>query len=71
MRTLVLGIGNLLLSDEGIGVRAIQTLEAHYQIPPEVELFDGGTSGMELMEAMADRDLLIVVDAVRSNHEAG
>ena len=71
MRTLVLGIGNLLLSDEGIGVRAIQTLEAHYQIPPEVELFDGGTSGMELMEAMADRDLLIVVDAVRSNHDAG
>lgn len=71
MRTLVLGIGNLLLSDEGIGVRAIEALEANYQIPPEVELFDGGTSGMELMEAMADRDLLIVVDAVRSNHEAG
>lgn len=33
MRTLVLGIGNLLLSDEGIGVRAIEALEAHYQIP--------------------------------------
>lgn len=66
MGILVLGIGNLLLSDEGVGVRVVEALEQGYDLPPHVETLDGGTSGMELMETMAGRDHLIVVDAVRT-----
>ena len=71
METLILGIGNVLLSDEGIGVRAIDALEAGYCFPPHITLMDGGTAGMELMEPMACRDLLIVVDAVRADYPPG
>lgn len=71
MRTLVLGIGNLLLSDEGIGVRTVEALEERFSLPENVDVIDGGTSGMEILQDIAARDLLIVVDAVKSNHEAG
>lgn len=66
MSVLVLGVGNLLLKDEGIGVRVVEALEQRYRFPEGVELLDGGTAGMELMSAMADRDHLILVDAVRT-----
>lgn len=65
MRIVVLGIGNILMTDEGIGPHAIAALEARYVFPPEVELIDGGTSGMELIRHLAGADHLIVVDAVR------
>lgn len=71
MRTLVLGIGNLLLSDEGIGVRIVEALEERFYLPENVDVIDGGTSGMEILQDIASRDLLIVVDAVKSNHEPG
>ncbi len=71
MNTLLLGVGNLLLSDEGVGVRTIEALEQRFRFPDEVVLQDGGTSGMELMEVMANRDLLVVVDAVQSESAPG
>lgn len=71
MNTLLLGVGNLLLSDEGVGVRAIEALEQRFIFPKGVVLQDGGTSGMELLEVMASRELVIVVDAVRSNSQPG
>lgn len=71
MNTLLLGVGNLLLSDEGVGVRAIEALEQRFLFPDGVVLQDGGTSGMELLEVMASRDLIVVVDAVQSDSEAG
>ncbi|OFS08582.1 HyaD/HybD family hydrogenase maturation endopeptidase [Hafnia sp. HMSC23F03] len=71
MNTLVLGIGNLLLSDEAVGVRIVERLEQDYRFPEGVELMDGGTAGMELMEYMASRDHLIVADAVLSDAEPG
>ncbi len=71
MGILVLGIGNLLLSDEGVGVRVVEALERGFALPPRVEALDGGTSGMELMEVMALRDHLIVVDAVRTGAAPG
>lgn len=71
MEALVLGIGNLLLSDEGVGVRAIQALEARWHFPDNITLMDGGTAGMELMEYMASRELLIVIDAVRADYPPG
>jgi hydrogenase maturation protease len=66
MSILVLGVGNILLSDEGIGVRVIEALEQRYVLPEGVEVLDGGTAGMELLEAMANRTHLIIVDAVVS-----
>lgn len=72
MRVVVLGIGNVLMSDEGIGVHAIEALEARYDLPAEVEVIDGGTCGMELLPDLQGSDHLIVVDAVRAGQpEAG
>lgn len=71
MNTLLLGVGNLLLSDEGVGVRTIEALEQRFSFPDGVVLQDGGTSGMELLEVMASRDLIVVIDAVQSDSEAG
>lgn len=70
MSILVLGVGNILLSDEGIGVRVVEALEQRYRLPLEVEVLDGGTAGMELMEAMANRTHLIIVDAIVSRKSA-
>lgn len=66
MSILVLGVGNILLSDEGIGVRVIEVLEQRYVLPDNVDVLDGGTAGMELLEAMASRTHLIIVDAIVS-----
>lgn len=65
MRIVVLGIGNILLTDEGVGVRVIEQLERDYRLPPEIEVIDGGTCGMEMLEQLEDLDGLIVVDCVR------
>ena len=66
MSILVLGVGNILLTDEGIGVRVVEAFEQRYLLPEGVDVLDGGTAGMELMEAMANRTHLIIVDAVVS-----
>ncbi|RJT28065.1 HyaD/HybD family hydrogenase maturation endopeptidase [Buttiauxella izardii] len=71
MSILVLGIGNLLLGDEAIGVRIVEVLEQRYLLPPHVEVLDGGTSGMDLLDVMANRDHLIVADAVLTGDEPG
>lgn len=65
-RAIVLGIGNILLSDEGVGVRAIEALRDAYALPPEVDVIDGGTSAMELLDDISRAELLIVVDAVKA-----
>lgn len=66
MRIVVLGVGNILLTDEGVGVRAVEQLGHDYRLPPEVEIIDGGTTGMEMLEDLSGVDHLIIVDAVRS-----
>ena len=71
MNTLILGVGNLLLSDEAVGVRIVEALEREYRFAPGIDLLDGGTAGMELLEEMANRDHLILVDAVRSGNPPG
>ncbi len=67
MRVLVLGLGNILLSDEGVGVRVIEALAERYVMPAGVELLDGGTSGMDLLDAIAGCDHLLICDAVRAD----
>lgn len=68
---LVLGLGNILLSDEGVGVRCVEALAAHGRLPRGVEVLDGGTSGMDLLDQIAARVHLIVVDAVKTGRPPG
>jgi hydrogenase maturation protease len=69
--TLVLGLGNILMRDEGIGVRAVELLAARYEFPPEVELLDGGTLGLNLLPYVEEADRLLVIDAVDTGGEPG
>lgn len=69
--TLVLGIGNIFLSDEAVGVRVIEALQQRFNLPDNLDVIDGGTCGFELMPDMANRDHLIVVDAVLASQPAG
>ena len=68
---LVLGLGNILIQDEGIGVRVIEQLQRDYEFPAEVEVLDGGTAGMALYEHIVDRSHVIVVDAVKTGRAPG
>ena len=61
---LVLGIGNILWADEGFGVRALETFHARYAPPPNVNLLDGGTQGLYLVQFVQDADYLLVFDAI-------
>ena len=63
-RVLVLGVGNILLSDEGFGVAAVKRLERDYTWPDNVRLLDGGTLGLFLMPEIMDADFLVVLDVV-------
>lgn len=67
---LVLGIGNILLRDEGIGVRAVEALSAG-DWPDTIELADGGTGGTNLVELIAGRRKVIVIDAMDAGAEPG
>jgi hydrogenase maturation protease len=69
--TLILGIGNNLLSDEGVGVHVIRHLETHHPDAPDVTYLDGGTLSFTLAEPIADHDNLIVVDAARFGESPG
>jgi len=68
---LVLGLGNILLEDEGLGIRALELLEQRYEIPPEVELLDGGTTGMGLLDDISGRQHVLVLDAVQTGEQPG
>lgn len=61
-RVLILGIGNILLRDEGVGVRVVEALMRETW-PDHVEIIDGGTAGADLVNIMADRQKVIIVDA--------
>lgn len=69
-KTIVLGIGNILLSDEGLGVHAVMELEK-YDLPEDVEVVDGGTSGFGLLDTLSNAKKVIIVDAIRGGGEPG
>ena len=71
MRAVVLGIGNIILSDEAAGVRAVEALERGWMLPQNVMAIDGGTSGMEMIEDLSAVDLLIVLDVVKTGAAPG
>ncbi|MBT2968721.1 MAG: hydrogenase expression/formation protein [gamma proteobacterium symbiont of Ctena orbiculata] len=70
-KVLVIGMGNVLMQDEGIGVRAVEELVNRYRIPAGVEVVDGGTTGMELFEPMRRANSLIIADAVNTGAANG
>lgn len=67
----ILGVGNLLLRDEGFGVRAMEWLRDHYEWPDFVDFVDGGTQGRVLMTVLMDYERLVVLDIVRGQGEPG
>lgn len=69
MRVVVLGVGNILLMDEGVGVRVVEKLEAEYTLPEGVVVIDAGTSAMEILEDLENLDLLVIADAVFAHQE--
>ncbi len=71
MDILVLGVGNVLLTDEGVGVRALNELQRRYTFPENVELLDGGTSGIELLRHIRKRDYLIIIDVMKFDQKPG
>ncbi|MHC1746416.1 MAG: HyaD/HybD family hydrogenase maturation endopeptidase [Negativicutes bacterium] len=63
-RITVLGVGNILLKDEGVGVRVVEEMTRRYTFPENVEVLDGGTLGMELMRFLLGTDKVIILDAI-------
>jgi hydrogenase maturation protease len=64
LATLLLGLGNLLMNDDSLGVRVVQQLIGEYCFPAELTLLDGGTLGLDLLPHLEGVDRLLIVDAV-------
>lgn len=60
----VLGIGNVLWADEGFGVRCIEALQSRYEFAPHVQLIDGGTQGLYLIQHVQQASRLLIFDAI-------
>ena len=70
VKTLVLGLGNILMGDEGIGVHVVRALEQH-TLPEGVECLDGGTGGFVLLEPLQSADHIVLVDAAADGNPIG
>lgn len=68
---LVLGVGNILLGDEGAGVRTVELLQDRYRFSSDVEFIDGGTAGLELLGFLDDKKHLIIIDAIIGEEPPG
>lgn len=67
----IIGIGNILQNDDGIGIKILMNIDANYQFPSNIELVDGGTSGSSLDTAIYKKDWVIVIDALDVAGEPG
>jgi len=70
-RTLLLGIGNTLLTDDGVGVHVITALRENLELPPDTIIHDGGTIGLALLADVEDCQELIAVDAMELGEAPG
>ena len=68
---IVLGLGNLLRRDEGLGIRALERLRACYTLPNTVQLVDGGTLGLELLSYLEGTERVLILDAALTNGPPG
>ncbi|NNJ79446.1 MAG: hydrogenase maturation protease, partial [Xanthomonadales bacterium] len=63
MKTLVMGIGNTLLQDDGVGVHVTERFKSSQSSRPDLDVIDGGTIGLSLLPEIEDADKVIIVDA--------
>jgi hydrogenase maturation protease len=70
-QTVVLGLGNLVHADDGVGVHAIHGLQRDERVPPGVVLIDGGTQGLALLPHVSGIDRLLVIDAMDTGEAPG
>jgi hydrogenase maturation protease len=68
---MILGVGCILFTDEGFGIRVIEKIQELYEFPENVSVVDGGVLGLNLLGVISEADHLIVVDAVRNKGETG
>lgn len=71
MAALVLGLGNLLMTDDALGSRMIAELENRFLVPPSLRLLDGGTLGLDLLPYLEGVDQLLVIDALQMGAPPG
>jgi len=69
--TVVIGLGNVVLSDDGLGVHAVRRLRERYEIGHGVELVEGGTAGLLLLPYLSDARRVILVDAIDTGAPPG
>jgi hydrogenase maturation protease len=69
--SVVIGLGNVALSDDGIGVHAVDRLCTRYELPADVEAVKGGTSGLLLLPLIADANRAIMIDAIDTGAPPG
>ncbi len=70
-RVVVLGLGNLIRSDDGVGVHAVRVLMQDPRVPEGVEVIEGGTTGLNLLPAIEDATHVLALDAVNTGAAAG
>ncbi len=70
-RVVIIGVGSILMTDDGFGVRVIQALEQRFEFPENVLLVDGGVMGFNLLGVLSEADFVIAVDAVKKNGRPG
>lgn len=69
--TLVVGLGNPLMGDDGVGVAALELLRTEWDLPTDIELVDGGTWGMNLLPLVESSRHVVLIDAIRSGVAPG
>lgn len=69
--TVVIGLGNPLMGDDGMGLAALARLRDDWDVPPEVELVDGGTWGMNLLPTIEDAGRVLLIDAIHKEAAPG
>ncbi|GAH50651.1 unnamed protein product, partial [marine sediment metagenome] len=69
-KIVILGLGNILLKDEGVGVHIAREV-AGKDLPENVEIIDGGTASLDVLMSMKDVDKLIIIDALKGGEEPG
>jgi hydrogenase maturation protease len=70
-QVVILGVGNILLKDEGVGIRVVERLRREYRFPDNVRLVDGATGGIDLLPVVCNTEHLIIVDALKTSQPPG
>jgi len=67
----VIGVGNILLMDEGVGPKVVEILQKNYKFEPEIEIIDGGTLGLDLLPYIEKFKKILLIDIVDFHKEPG